>query len=95
MIKFSLSSNHSQDEQANDACIPCRSDGTDGDRCNPGGGGEGGLGGQEATMELKSKSDLSMPILASENPLGNCNAILSYDDVNNVWIPVNPPNFAS
>ena len=49
---------------------------------------------QDATMELKSKSDLSMPILASENPPGNCNAILSYDDVNDVWIPVTPPNFA-
>ena len=50
---------------------------------------------QDATMELKSKSDLSMPILASENPLGNCNAILSYDDVNDVWIPVTPPKIAS
>ena len=49
---------------------------------------------QDATMELKSKSDLSMPILASENTLGNCNTILSYDDVNDVWIPVTPPNFA-
>ena len=92
---FSLSSNQSQDEQATDAGIPCRPEGPDGDRCTPGGGGEGGLGGQDATMELKSKSDLSMPILASENPPGNCNAILSYDDVKNVWIPVTPSNFAS
>ena len=49
---------------------------------------------QDVTMELKSKSDLSIPILASENPRGNYNAFLSYDDVNDVWIPVTPPKFA-